>query len=257
MSTAPKPRRRTANPYRYGWRYEKVKLPNGRTDWEMVPLTEEDVLHPRLEDHVTQNDAHQDDCSYLKSVFEAQLVGDPNSLVLSDCLINWDVPGLRGHGPDCAVIFGVRDPRQRWDSFDVKKEGTRPELIVEVTSPATRRSDLGKKRTHYYRVRVPYYVIVDQLPRRWPRELRLLGYQRGRRGYERMPLSAEGRLWLEPVKLWLGIEDRRANCYDANGRRLENYLELHEARDAAEQRADAAEDRVRQLEEELRRLRGG
>ena len=33
-----------------------------------------------------------------------------------------------------AVIFGVRE-RQNWGTFFVAKEGVRPALIIEVTSP--------------------------------------------------------------------------------------------------------------------------
>src|SRR5712692_5232607 len=99
MSTVP--RRRGLSPtdrFRYGWRYVPQKDAQGReVDWVQVPLTREDVLHPREGDYIVESDAHDDDCAYLKNVFRARLADDPHALVLSDCGIYWDIPALRHH----------------------------------------------------------------------------------------------------------------------------------------------------------------
>ena len=92
-----------------------------------------------------------------------------------------------------------------------------------------------------------------------------------------MSLSAEGRLWLEPLQLWLGVDGGRVVCYDAEGREIEDYAGVEDrartaeakseeaeaarnaaeaARNAAEAARNAAEERAHRLEEELRRLRG-
>jgi colicin import membrane protein len=253
MSTAP---RRLSPPkphpdedlFRYGWRY--VWKP-GRCGAEMVPLTREDVLHPQEGDQMVHNDVHEDDIAYLREVFKVRLAGDSSAEVFTDLLVFWDVPGLRNHCPDVTVVLGVRPRPARWRSFHVAEEGVRPQLLIEITSPSTRDIDLLTKRRQYYIAGVPFYVIVDELPGpdEEPRQLRLLGYRRGARRYRAMPLNEQGRLWLEPVRLWLGTEDGLVACYDTEGRRLENYTEVSEARAAAEQRA-------LELEAELRRLRG-
>ena len=99
---------------------------------------------------------------------------------------------------------------------------------------------------------------------------RLLGYQLTANGYEPIPPNANGWLWLEPVKLWLGWDREDIACYDEAGNLKESYTDLMDARlkaeervsqeaqarTAAEQRATAAEQRADQLEAELRRLRG-
>ena len=54
------------HPFRYGYRWVAHTDEQGREKWDTEPLTEEDVLHPRLEDHVTQNEPHNEDCIYLK-----------------------------------------------------------------------------------------------------------------------------------------------------------------------------------------------
>src|SRR4051794_30363247 len=66
MSTIHKPGGRSpdptkANPYFYGWRDIWVKDERGRKTLVRQALTEEDILHPRLGDHVSQNPEHADD----------------------------------------------------------------------------------------------------------------------------------------------------------------------------------------------------
>ncbi len=252
----------STDPYRYGWRYVCRTGANGRAVWEQVPLTLQDVLHPQEGDFVIQSDAHARRCRYLADVFEARLAADPSAVVLSDVLIAWDVPGLKAHGPDIAVILGVQE-RKDWGTFDVADEGVRPALIVEVTSPETARLDRVTKLRQYARARVPLYVIVDTARRRRQPVLRLLGYQLTPDGYQSLALDEQGRLWLEPVRCWLGIQENEIVCYDEAGQALGDYRALAaalaqetEARAEAERRAEAAETRLRELEAELRRLQG-
>jgi hypothetical protein len=89
---------------------------------------------------------------------------------------------------------------------------------------------------------------------------------------------------MEPVGLWLGIREHEIECYDQNGKKIENhegtliaYAAEQQARADAEARATAeqqaradaearataeqqaradAESRIAALEAELRRLRG-
>lgn len=254
MSTVGKPRRRRRDPraddpFFYGWRDTYRVGADGRKEYVQVPLTPEDVLHPQEGDHIMQSNAHNDDAGYLKNVFTIRLSGDATARVFSDLAVYWDVAELGHHCPDIAVVFGVRRGRRHWTAFHVAEEGVRPSLMIEITSPATRLTDLRDKRRDYFRAGVPYYVIADEQIRRGRRTFRLLGYRRGRRGYERLPLDRQGRLWLEPVGLWLGQEDGRLVCYDEQGDRLGDYTEVTQARAEAEQR-------VKELEAELRRLRG-
>jgi Uma2 family endonuclease len=255
MSTARKMPRRD-DPFFYGWRDVHRVGPDGRKEYVQVPLTPEDVLHPQEGDHIMLGDAHSDDTSYLKNVLRTQLADDATARVFNDLSIYWDNVELGHHSPDIAVIFGIRRARRNWTSFYVAKEGVRPSLIIEISSPSTRKIDFHDKRKDYYQAGVPYYVIADEQIRRGQRSLRIMGYRSGRRGYERLALNRQGRLWLEPAGLWLGQEDGRVVCWDAAGKRLGNYTEVDRARAAAEQARDAAEERVRQLEEELHRLRG-
>jgi len=246
------------DPFRYGYRYVERTDEHGRLKYDRVPLTEKYILHPRLEDHVTQNMPHNVDCFYLFGTFQIALAGRAGALVLADHTVKWDIAGMGDHGPDIAVVFGVQPNRVQPESFDVADHGVRPELIVEVTSPATRRNDLTIKLREYWQCQVPYYVIVDEQPRRrqGQRQLRILGYRRGKRAYRQMRLNAQGRLWLDTVQLLLGQDGGRVVCYNKQGQPIADRVEAEQRAEQAEKRAEQAQSEIARLQEELRRLRG-
>jgi len=259
--TTPRARRRKpADRFRYGWRDVWRKGADGKKRLVQVPLTRDDVLHPRYGDGIVESNAHSRDLRYLSDVCETRLAGDPTALVLSDVKVIWDAPGVRHHSPDVAVILGV-DLRGRttWRSFSVRREGVRPALLIEVTSHNTRGTDLRDKRRQYFQVGVPLYAVLDDLPgpEDGPRRLRLLAYRRGRRGFERLPENQHGRVWIEPVRMWLGHAEGWAAWFDEHGEHIGGYAEVARERDAEKKSKAAAERRVRELEEEVRRLREG
>lgn len=275
---------RPADPYRYGWRYVQRKGEGGSLQIEQVPLTLEDVLHPQEGDQVTHSEAHQRRCIYLYDVLRARLAADPTAVVLQDVRVAWDVPDLGAHGPDIAVVLGVRE-RKNWSTFDVAAEGVRPALIIEVTSPETAAIERSTKLDEYDLAGVPLYVIVDTVALRRQPTPRLMGYTRTPDGYQPLAADGRGRLWLAPARTWLGVAEGEIVCYDEADRPLGDYRALAEAlaaeveaRAEAERRAETewqarsaverqvaaerearltAETRVRELEAELRRLRGG
>lgn len=248
MQPPAQPAQPAIDPYYYGWRYVQHSTPEGGLIVEQVPLTFDDVIHPQEGDQVTHTPLHQRICTYLVSVLGALLANNPNAVVLFDCRVAWDVPDLRAHGPDVAVIFDVREQRN-WGTFDVAQEGTRPALIIEVTSPATRGGDLFTKLDEYELAGVPLYVIVDIIQRRGQPIPRLLGYHLVDGVYEVLAPDAQGRLWLEPVGVWLGVADGQVTLYDEHDTPIADYVELAAAR--AE-----LEARLHEMEAQLRKLRG-
>jgi len=264
--------------FRYGWRDVQVTRPDGSIDFEQVPLTLEDLLHPEEGDCLVSSRAHALDCNYLLNVLSERLTGDPTAVVLSDVQIHWEKPEWRHHRPDIAVILGIRRQKD-WPSFHVAEEGTRPALIIEAVSPSTRVNDVETKVEQYAQVGVPHYVVADAWESDGRRHLALIDYRLGPDGlYERQPLDGQGRVRLEePGGLWLGIVDNpelggdRLALFDAaTGAEIGDYRQLSHAlaaADAARAAADAAlgaeslaraaaEARVRELEAELQRLRG-
>ena len=269
--------------FKFGYRWVRRPGRNGREESVRIPLTLWDVLHPQEGDVHLLSDPHTDDCTDSRYVLKDRYAADETVAVLTDCGIYWDIPGLGHHSPDLAVIFGVKRQKD-WKSFHVKSEKARPALIIEVTSPETRIVDVEDKVQEYARARVPHYVIADADEENDRRRLTLRAYRLKRRVYEPVPLDEQGRVWLEPVRLWLGVKvnpatggDRVALIDPVTGEELGDYTAMRQARAAeaearaaaearaqaeararaeAEARAAAAEERLRQVEAELRRLRG-
>ena len=238
-----------ADPFRYGWRYRQSFDADGLLVVEQIPLTVEDLLHPQEGDQVTHRAEHQRRRRYLCDIFEAQLRHDPTAVVLDDVRVAWDIPDLGAHGPDIAVILGVRE-RQNWSTFDVAQEGVRPALLIEITSPETASIDRSVKLEEYEVAGVPLYVIIDGVSRRRDTMLRILAYELTLIGDQPANPNKRGWFWLAPVGLWLGIVEGELTCFDENERRLGNFVTQLD-------RAEAAEQRVKELEAELQRLRDG
>ncbi|NJN66793.1 MAG: Uma2 family endonuclease, partial [Chloroflexaceae bacterium] len=227
--------------FRYGWRYV-CRLSNGVEEWERVPLTEDDVLHPQLEDYVSQSHIHHCICHYLYTVLRSRLKRIPGGLVLHDVLIDWGVPGLKGHAPDLAVFAEVWEPPQE-GSFDLKQSGGRVLLVMEVTSPSTRHLDVASKRPgartkfrHYAQAKIPLYIVVDAARRVGGQAPPIFGYALTEDGYQPLPLNEAGRLWVEPVGLWLGPSGSEVVWFDEDGTEIWEYEQEQETRLEAEAR---------------------
>ena len=226
-----------SDPFRYGWRYVTVCGPDGSQTLDQIPLTLEDVLFPETGDFIVQTDLHDTDSAYLKYVFNSRLAGDPQAVAVSDCRVDWNLPGVRPLGPDIAVFFGV-NRRGDWATLDVAAEGARPGLVVEVTSPRTRMNDVVIKPDYYYRARVPLYVIADVVVEdEETRHVDLIGYRYAPAGYERIVPDSRGWIWLDPLGLWLGVvrdpwlaDCDRLACFEAEtGEQIGDYNAISQA----------------------------
>jgi Uma2 family endonuclease len=209
--------------YPYGWRYVRTVV-NSVEKWKRVPLTRQELLHPELGDTKVHYEYHERFCTYLYDVLVAQLTDDRGAIVLHDVGVYWDDPDLDHHAPDIAVIFNVTEQRER-RSFKVAEEGTKPRLIIEVTSLSNRSTDLVDKLDEYQQAGVPLYVIVDTYLYKGQMKRRLLGYELQGGKYRIMMPNAQERIWLEPVDLWIGLGDKVV-LYDKSGTPIPNYTEL-------------------------------
>ena len=170
--------------------------------------------------------------------------------MLSDCRVDWNLPGVRPLGPDVAAFTGVaRD--EGWETFGVRAEGARPLLVVEVTSQATEKNDLGPKVDFYYRAEVPVYVIVKASGRGRKRRLELIGYRHAPGGYEKIEPDEQGRIYLEALGVWLGKKRdprggyERVVCYDGRtGEEIGDLAAQMKGRARAERRAEAESRRA-------------
>jgi Uma2 family endonuclease len=248
------------DPFRYGWRWVPNDEIDGRHKLRAIPLTLEDVLHPEEGDEIMHSEAHERRRIYLYNVLVARTAQRPDAVVLSDVRIAWDVPGLKAHGPDLMVIFGVTK-RKNWTTFNVAEERVRPALIIEVVLPEYATLDRSTKLEHYDQAGVPLYVILDTFQQDDTETLRILAYHRPGGFYTALPADTNGRIWLEPVQIGLGIENNELVIYDEHQVVIPTFVGMAEARAQAEARAALeaeqraqAEARAAALEAQLQAL---
>jgi Uma2 family endonuclease len=255
------------DPFRYGSRWKRIRLPNGDAIDQEIPLTPEDLLDPQPGDEVTQSDPHAQVVTTLHELLKRRFERVQDVVVLFDMKISWGIPGLPNPSPDIAVVRGVAK-REGRSIYKVPEEGVLPCLIIEVVSYSDAemyQNDHKVKVDLYQRVGIPEYLIVD--PPFPPEEpLVLTGYRMGAdRRYRRIEPDSQGRIHSETTNLFFAAsEDQRTiRVGDAKtGEWLLTGSEEQAARKAAEERAvreaevrKAAEERAREAEAENARLR--
>jgi Uma2 family endonuclease len=254
------------DPFRFGWRLARVRLPGGESEVREIPLTVEDLLDPQVGDHVVQNSWHIEFVHELLDMMLRRYESSPDVLVTSDHKVIWGIRGLPGPAPDLMVIPGVRDKGKRRASFHCRKEGARPCLVAEVVShdPEVRKNDYQHKVRIYERGGVREYLILDPHPSRLDTEedrWLLTGFRLDGSGrYQPIQPDAEGRLLSETTGLWFGTspDGRRMILTDAEtGERLRTSRELQAEFQRATEARCVVELEIARLKEELVRLKGG
>ncbi len=184
------------DPFFYGYRW---------VGDEQVPLTEEDLLDPQEGDYVSEHTSHQwvvrKICEILEELFFARRRIDV--LVSGNLKMLWRNPRIKKVDPDVVVIPGVADPRRDRKSFDEKQEGAHPVFVIEVTSEATVRTDVGKKPGIYQRAEVAEYFLVDSLVKPWTVTGRRLHQATGR--YRKIRPDGVGRVLAESLEVLFAI----------------------------------------------------
>lgn len=147
-------------------------------------------------------------------------------------------------GPDIFYVGGV-EARSGQKCWVVWEEGRYPEVIVELLSPSTARTDRTVKKDLYARVfRTPEYFLQD------PYQGKLEGFRLTGAVYQPIAPNAKGRLWSErlglELGLWHGIYRRDENTwvrlFDRDGRLVPTSDERAEAeRQSAEAERQLAE----------------
>jgi len=173
----------------------------------------------------------------------------PDVYVWGDLFVYYEEGNPRAVvAPDVFVAVGAsREPERR--IYKLWEEGVPPTFVIEVTSPKTRRVDLGRKRDLYARLGVAEYVLYDPLGEYLRPALQGLALVGG--AYRPMPQDTDGAFLSGALGLRLRMVEGRLRLEDAaTGQTL---LSPEERAAEAEARAAAAEARVAELEAELRR----
>ncbi len=167
-------------------------------------------------------------------------------------------------GPDLFVALDVvRRLRKSWVVWG--EEGRTPNLVLEITSPSTRRVDRGNKMEIYAtRLKVPEYFIFDPYTNRlegWRLDLATLRYAP-------MVGTPNGDLFSQQLGLWLGvrptafsnIQGPTLRWIDPDGRMLptaeERALDQQRRADDQQRRAEELAARLAAYEARFGRLEG-
>ncbi len=239
--------------FRYGRRYVKRILPDGREVLDIVPLTLEDVLHPQEGDEISERPRQKKDSVYLDPILRQRIERVTGGHLTDDCLVEWS-PDMPCHAPDFAAFKGLtKEPSDDVGVFRVKSHGAKCLFALEIVSPLTRTNDVDAKLEEYHHAHVPLYILIDQEVEGGPR--RLLAYRWKSDGYQPVKLDPQGRVAIKELGLLLGVRDDRAVAFDAEtGEELAGYAGLEEQKSQLQGAYDEAQQRIRELEQKLRKL---
>ncbi|AKV68787.1 Translation initiation factor 2 [Microcystis panniformis FACHB-1757] len=152
-------------------------------------------------------------------------------------------------GPDFFAVLNVDGTRERQGWVIWEEEGRYPDVIVELTSPSTAKTDKVRKKAIYEGTfRTPDYFIYDPFDGNSLQGWHLGADQR----YHSLERNERGWLWCETLGYWLGTWegtiDREtaiwARFYDSEG----NLIPLPE--EAAQEQAAAAQEQAAAAQEQ-------
>jgi len=185
---------------------------------------------------------HGDNMFAIIDVLRSRYAHDPSVYIAGNMLMYYVPNDKRRHvSPDVYLVKGI-PPRYRGAYF-VWIEGKGPNIVFEISSRSTRKSDLHKKFRLYQDVlQVPEYFLFD------PMEEYLRPSLQGFRLQEGMyvPIdSVEGRLPSEELGLHMERDGAFLRLYDpVTGQRLLTSREERDVAQAARQQAEAEKQRV-------------
>ena len=136
-------------------------------------------------------------------------------------------------GPDFFVVLGTdRKPRKSWVVWG--EDGKYPNVIVEILSDSTAKTDRGlKKQIYQDTFRTPEYFWYD------PNSLEFEGFDLLRGQYEPKQADERGWLWSEQLQLFLGTEENRLRFFTPAGELVPTPEETARAEQLQRQEAEA------------------
>jgi Uma2 family endonuclease len=157
-------------------------------------------------------------------------------------------------GPDFFVVLGTtRNPNRRsWVVW--KEEGKYPNVIIEILSDSTAKTDREEKKQIYQDIfRTPDYFWFD------PESLEFQGFTLIRGKYQPIEPNENHWLWSEQLGLYLGVWENKLRYFTSEGEIVptseEAEIKAKNRAVQAENRAIQAENRAVQAENRIREER--
>lgn len=158
-------------------------------------------------------------------------------------------------GPDFFLVKDVeKRPRASWVIWN--EDGRYPNLIIELLSDSTAKSDRTVKKTLYQdRFRTPEYFWFS------PNTLEFEGFWLDDDRYEAIVPNAQGWRWSQELELYLGIQDEKLRFFDATGQlvptpeesAIQFQKQVEQEVQRAEQETQRAEQAAQRAERETQR----
>lgn len=266
-----------------GWRYSKQVLLDGTHIRERHPLTILDILFPEEGDEVSVRNRHAITQTSAYDVMSMSTRNNPSMVAFKEMRIDFGLPSLRPLAPDAALVSGITKPKDyNWSTFYVKEEGATVELVMEITSPATRHIDvepsmlttreqhvfqrqlveypmLRSKWEIYAEAGVRIYIVIDDPEETGAPFLYFYRLNALKKIFTRCYPDAQGRFWIPPLRLYIARGTHTIKWLDDTGHEVVDYAKLTDAyqetkkaRKIAEERATYAVKRLDQAMETQR-----
>lgn len=141
-------------------------------------------------------------------------------------------------GPDFFVVLGTeRRSRKSWVVWE--EEGKYPNVIVEILSESTAKTDRETKKLLYQDTfRTPEYFWFD------PESLEFCGFVLMAGTYQPIEPSENGYFWSQQLELYLGLHDSRLRFFTPTGNLV---LSPEEAALKEKKRANRLEAKLKEL----------
>ncbi len=135
------------------------------------------------------------------------------------------------------VLGTERKPRKSWVVWE--EDGKYPHIIVEILSPKTADTERGLKKQIYQDIfRTPDYFWFD------PYNLEFKGFHLLDGRYQELQPNADGWLWSQQLKLYLGIHESKLRFFTDEGQLIATP---EEAAEQERQRADRLAEKLRTM----------
>ncbi len=196
---------------------------------------------------IAETDVHIDQMTYVLNALREHFREHQQVYVTGNILLYYiDEDGLRQSvTPDVFVVRRIEKKDRR--RYNVQVEGKAPDVVIEITSAATKIEDLHTKHNIYSSLGVKEYFIID------PDNEALRGFHLENREY--VPLAGT-RLRSDVLGLDFVIDSGRFRLYDRmTGEHLRTYQESEAERHAESAARQAAEAKAVTMEAENLRLR--